>query len=64
MQHSNRSDAPSDDRFVEIWREHRDRLILRATRMLGDPGAAEDVVQEAFRRLDQVSLDEIRDVGG
>jgi RNA polymerase sigma-70 factor (ECF subfamily) len=39
-------------------------MVARATRMLADEAAAEDVVQEAFRRLDQVRPDEIGDVGG
>lgn len=64
MQPTDRTSPPSDEAFAEIWREHRDRLIARASRMLGDGGAAEDVVQEAFRRLHQVPLDEIEDVGG
>ena len=42
----------------------RDRLVARATRMLGDAAAAEDVVQEAFRRLHGTPLNEIDDVGG
>jgi RNA polymerase sigma-70 factor (ECF subfamily) len=53
-----------DDTFTEVWRDHHDRLIARATRMLGDAAAAEDVVQEAFRRLHGIPLDEIDDVGG
>jgi RNA polymerase sigma-70 factor (ECF subfamily) len=50
--------------LLEAWHEHHDRMVARATRMLADAAAAEDVVQEAFRRLDQVSSDEIDDVGG
>ena len=53
-----------DDTFAEIWRDQHDRLVARATRMLGDAAAAEDVVQEAFRRLDATPLNEIDDVGG
>ncbi|WP_429424590.1 RNA polymerase sigma factor SigI [Nocardia sp. GAS34] len=33
------------------WRAHRHHLVGLALRMLGDVGAAEDVVQEAFTRL-------------
>jgi RNA polymerase sigma-70 factor (ECF subfamily) len=33
------------------WRAHRHHLVGLAFRMLGDIGAAEDVVQEAFTRL-------------
>jgi len=54
----------SDARFDEAWRDHHDRLVARATRMLTDPASAEDVVQEAFRRLHAVPIDEIADVGG
>jgi RNA polymerase sigma-70 factor (ECF subfamily) len=57
-------DDHRDDRFIEAWQEHHDRLVARAARMLADTGAAEDVVQEAFRRLHGVPLDEIDDVGG
>jgi len=54
----------TDEEFDRAWREHHVRLVARANRMLGDAGAAEDVVQEAFRRLARVPLDEIEDVGG
>ena len=53
-----------DDTFAEVWAEQHDRLVARATRMLGDAAAAEDVVQEAFRRLFATPMDEIDDVGG
>lgn len=53
-----------DDTFAEVWAEQHDRLVARATRMLGDAAAAEDVVQEAFRRLSATPMDEIDDVGG
>ena len=53
-----------DDTFVEVWADQHDRLVARATRMLGDAAAAEDVVQEAFRRLHGTPLNEIDDVGG
>jgi RNA polymerase sigma-70 factor (ECF subfamily) len=64
MQHDDFTTASRDDAFVEAWRAHHERLVGRATRMLGDAAAAEDVVQEAFRRLHAVPLDEIDDVGG
>jgi RNA polymerase sigma-70 factor, ECF subfamily len=63
MPHSDRPGS-SEKHFDDIWREQHDRLVARATRMLADRGAAEDVVQEAFRRLTRVPLDEIDDVGG
>jgi RNA polymerase sigma-70 factor, ECF subfamily len=61
-----RQPAPaSPDVFVlDAWHEHHGRMVARATRMLADEAAAEDVVQEAFRRLDRVPPDEIDDVGG
>jgi len=63
MQNAERS-TPSHPHFDQVWREYHDRLVGRAARMLADDGAAEDVVQEAFRRLSRVPLDEIDDVGG
>jgi RNA polymerase sigma-70 factor (ECF subfamily) len=63
MQHAEHT-ASSDPHFDRIWRDNHDRLVARATRMLADKGAAEDIVQEAFRRLTRVPLDEIDDVGG
>jgi RNA polymerase sigma-70 factor (ECF subfamily) len=36
--------------FGEVWRADRPYLVNLAYRMLGDVGAAEDVVQEAFAR--------------
>jgi RNA polymerase sigma-70 factor (ECF subfamily) len=38
-------------RFTASWQAHRGYLVDLAYRMLGDVGAAEDVVQEAFVRL-------------
>ncbi len=64
MQPRQSSRASSDALVVEAWHEHHDRLVARAARMLGDKAAAEDVVQEAFRRLDRVSPGEIDDIGG
>ncbi len=51
-----------DTPFGGAWREHRRYVLDIALRMLGDLGEAEDVVQEAFIRLDRTDLDEIDDV--
>src|SRR5215472_7990873 len=40
-----------DARIVRAYRDHRPYLIDLAFRMLGDIGAAEDAVQDAFTRL-------------
>jgi RNA polymerase sigma-70 factor (ECF subfamily) len=34
-----------------LWREHADRLLLYATSLSGDPGTAEDALQNVFARL-------------
>jgi RNA polymerase sigma-70 factor (ECF subfamily) len=54
----------SDAGIGEAWTEHRPYLIDLAFRMLGDIGAAEDVVQEAFYRLVQTPLGGIDDARG
>jgi RNA polymerase sigma-70 factor (ECF subfamily) len=54
----------SDVQIGEAWKEHRPYLIDLAFRMLGDIGAAEDVVQEAFFRLVQTPLGGIDDARG
>ena len=37
----------NDEQVIQAWNEHRPYLIDLAFRMLGDIGAAEDVVQDA-----------------
>src|ERR1700710_569386 len=41
----------TEAQFAEVWRTNRPYLINLAFGMLGDIGAAEDAVQEAFVRL-------------
>jgi RNA polymerase sigma-70 factor, ECF subfamily len=55
-----RPDAP----VIEAWHAHRPYLIDLAFRMLGDIGAAEDVVQDAFSRLVRTRPGEIEDARG
>ena len=51
-------------RIVQAFREHRPYLIDLAFRMLGDIGAAEDAVQDAFTRLLAADIGEIEDERG
>jgi RNA polymerase sigma-70 factor (ECF subfamily) len=53
-----------DPDFAAVWQADRPYLVDVAFRMLGDLGAAEDVVQEAFSRLLRTPLDEIDDARG
>jgi RNA polymerase sigma-70 factor, ECF subfamily len=56
---------PSDNtEFSTAWTAHRAHLVNVAFRMLGDIGAAEDVVQEAFSRLASATPGEVRDTRG
>src|ERR1700757_4175136 len=54
----------SDDQIGDAWKQHRPYLIDLAFRMLGDIGAAEDAVQEAFFRLVQTPLVSVDDARG
>ena len=54
----------SDDEIGGAWSAHRPYLIDLAFRMLGDIGAAEDVVQEAFFRLVQTPVGTVNDARG
>src|SRR5919201_1561681 len=53
-----------DATISQAYREHRPYLVDLAFRMLGDIGAAEDVVQDAFTRLLHVAPGEIADERG
>ena len=50
--------------IVQAWNDHRPYLVDLAFRMLGDIGAAEDAVQDAFARLLRVRPGEIADERG
>ena len=51
-------------KIVQAFREHRPYLVDLAFRMLGDIGAAEDAVQDAFTRLLTADIGEIEDERG
>jgi RNA polymerase sigma-70 factor (ECF subfamily) len=53
-----------DATFSQAYRQHRPYLVDLAFRMLGDLGAAEDVVQDAFARLLRTDAGEIDDERG
>ncbi|WP_433715001.1 RNA polymerase sigma factor SigI [Nocardia sp. CA-084685] len=50
--------------FDQAWQGNRAYLVDLAFRMLGDIGDAEDVVQEAFTRLDHIDIGVLADVRG
>jgi RNA polymerase sigma-70 factor, ECF subfamily len=54
----------SDDPISQAWTEHRPFLVDMAFRMLGDIGAAEDAVQEAFFRMLATPAGRIQDERG
>jgi RNA polymerase sigma-70 factor, ECF subfamily len=58
------TDERHDEQVIQAWNEHRRYLIDLAFRMLGDIGAAEDVVQDAFSRLLRARPGEIEDERG
>ena len=51
------SGEDSGTKIIRAYRDHRPYLVDLAFRMLGNIGAAEDVVQEAFSRLLAASRD-------
>lgn len=56
--------SADDVRISETWSANRAHLVDLAFGILGDVGAAEDAVQEAFARLVGVEYDEIDDARG
>jgi RNA polymerase sigma-70 factor, ECF subfamily len=52
------------EQVVQAWKAHRPYPVDLAFRMLGDIGAAEDVVQDAFSRLIRAVPGEIEDERG
>jgi RNA polymerase sigma-70 factor (ECF subfamily) len=52
------------EKITQAYAEHRAYLVDLAFRMLGDIGAAEDVVQDAFSRLMRADLGAIEDERG
>ena len=58
------TDERHDEQVIQAWNEHRPYLVDLAFRMLGDIGAAEDVVQDAFSRLLRARPGEIEDERG
>lgn len=54
----------TDDDFAQAWRANRPYLVNLAYGMLGDIGAAEDAVQEAFARFSTADRGAIKDARG
>jgi RNA polymerase sigma-70 factor (ECF subfamily) len=54
----------ADDGLADRFEAERGRLRAVAYRMLGEPAAAEDAVQEAWLRLSRVDADEVHNLGG
>src|SRR6478752_10165508 len=52
------------DLVARRFEAERPRLLGLATRMLGSPSEAEDVVQEAWLRLDRADPDTVDNLGG
>lgn len=52
----------ANDRIAATWRQDRTHLIAVASRILADPGEAEDVVQDAFARLAVQRVEEIENL--
>jgi RNA polymerase sigma-70 factor (ECF subfamily) len=54
----------TDDEFAQAWQANRPYLVNLAYGMLGDIGAAEDAVQEAFARFSTADRAAIKDTRG
>jgi RNA polymerase sigma-70 factor, ECF subfamily len=54
----------TDDEFAHAWQANRPYLVNLAYGMLGDIGAAEDAVQEAFARFSTADRAAIKDTRG
>jgi RNA polymerase sigma-70 factor (ECF subfamily) len=54
----------TDDEFAQAWQANRPYLVNLAYGMLGDIGAAEDAVQEAFARFSTTDRSAIKDTRG
>ena len=58
------NDTARGARLAEAWRANWSYLVGLAFGMLGDIGAAEDAVQEAFARLASTEPDKVDDARG
>ena len=54
----------TDHEFTEVWQANRPYLVNLAYGMLGDIGAAEDAVQDAFARFSTADRTPIQDARG
>jgi RNA polymerase sigma-70 factor, ECF subfamily len=62
--HGAQDGGPPTSKISQAYQDHRPYLVDLAFRMLGDIGAAQDIVQEAFTRLMRVNVSEIEDTRG
>ena len=53
-----------DERLIDQFERHRERLLAIATRLLGSPAEAEDTVQEAWIRLSRTDPSAVENLGG
>ncbi|MCU1502283.1 MAG: polymerase subunit sigma [Ilumatobacteraceae bacterium] len=64
QRHGTNPHVPEDARFAAIWHTERQYLLAMASRMLGDPAEADDVLQDAFGSLARLDPDEVVDARG